>query len=204
MSDIAKAKSMETHALNRAVEHLMGLITGIVADGALHDMEIRFLRTWLTENASVTRTWPGFVVQRQVEAVMADGIITETERAHLLGTLSSLSSSDFAVTGSAGAEVAALPIDDAVTVDLCNASVCHTGEFLYGTRAACERATLKAGGTCVDAVTKNCEYLIVGTRVSPDWVHTSFGKKIQRALELQAAGHSIEVISERRWLEALC
>jgi NAD-dependent DNA ligase len=101
------------------------------------------------------------------------------------------------------AEIAALPIDDIVTVDLQHASVCHTGEFLYGTRAACERATMKAGGTCSDSVSRHVAYLVVGTRVSPNWAHTSFGRKIQKAVELQEDGHSVEIISERRWLEAL-
>jgi NAD-dependent DNA ligase len=78
-----------------------------------------------------------------------------------------------------------------------------TGEFIFGTRAACERLTLKAGGMPLDKVTKHVDVLVIGTRLSPDWAHTSFGRKIQRAAELQEQGHPIEIISERRWLEVV-
>jgi NAD-dependent DNA ligase len=199
----AVQRAQYTHRLNKAVEHMIGLVTGIIADRHLHDLEIALLRTWLSENSIVTTTWPGFVVARKVEEIMEDGKITEEERSHLLDVLSQLAATDFAVTGSSSPEVAALPINDVVTIILKNATVCHTGEFLFGTRAACERITLQAGGVAVDAVTRRTDLLVVGTRVSPNWAHTSFGRKIQKAAELQADGHPIEIISERRWIEAM-
>jgi len=39
--------------------------------------------------------------------------------------------------------------------------------------------------------------------VAPDWAHTSYGRKIESAVALQQEGHSIAIISERRWLAAL-
>jgi NAD-dependent DNA ligase len=199
----AVARAQETHRLNKAVEHMIGLVTGIIADRSLHDLEIKLLQTWLTENSVVTRTWPGFVVARKVEETLADGVITEAERAHMLDVLSGLAANDFGITGSSSAEVAELPINDVVTVTLKNAGVCHTGEFLFGTRAACERITLKAGGMPLDSVTRQTDLLVIGTRVSPNWAHTSFGRKIQKAAELQERGHPIEIISERRWIDAM-
>jgi NAD-dependent DNA ligase len=195
-------RALKTARLNKAVEHMMGLVTGVIADGVLADVEIKFLRTWLSEHTEVTQTWPGLVIARKVEEVLEDGVITEAERTHLMQVLSELASNDFSLTGSSSPEVVSLPIDDAVTVTLRNAGVCHTGEFLFGTRASCERLTLKAGGMPLDAITKKTDVLVIGTRVSPNWAHTSFGRKIQKALELQEDGHSIEIISERRWIEA--
>lgn len=199
----AMARAQATHRLNRAVEHMIGLVTGIIADRNLHDMEIKLLRTWLGEHSSVTQTWPGFVVARKIEEIMEDGVITDAERGHLLDVLTELAATDFAITGSSSPEVAAMPINDVVTVTLKNSTVCHSGEFLFGTRAACERVTLKAGGMPVDSITRRTDLLIVGTRVSPNWAHTSFGRKIQKAAALQESGHPIEIISERRWIESL-
>lgn len=194
-------KAIATRELNKAVEHMIGLVSGMIADRNLHDLEIQYLRTWLTEHSKVTQTWPGFVVARKVEEVLADGVITEREREHLMEVLTQIAATDFGVTGSSSPEVASLPINDAVTVELRNAGVCHSGEFLFGTRASCERLTMKAGGMPVDAITKKTDVLVVGTRVSPHWAHTSFGRKIQKAVELQNDGHPIEIISERRWIE---
>ncbi len=196
-------KSLARHHTNKAIEHLLGMVDGITADGSLHDKEVHLLSAWLSANPEATNAWPGSVIALKVREVLADGVITEPERAHLLATLTEIIGSNFTETGSASAEVVSLPIDDAVTVDLRNAGVCMTGEFMYGTRSACERLTLRAGGMPLDSVTKRVDILVIGTRVSPDWVHTSFGRKIQRAIELQDKGHTIEIISERRWLEVV-
>jgi NAD-dependent DNA ligase len=90
-----------------------------------------------------------------------------------------------------------------ITIDFKDNLVCFTGEFLYGTRAACERLVLKVGAMCSDSVSRKIDILVIGTRVSPDWVHTSFGRKIQRAVELQDEGHAIEIISERKMMDVL-
>lgn len=199
----AAVAAIRHRQLTKSTEILMGMVTGMVADGQLHDLEIQLLSTWLTENAEVAEQWPGSVIARKVREVLADGVITQDEREHLLQVLQGLAANEFAVTGAAVAEVASLPINDVVTVEIVNAGVCHTGVFLFGTRAACERLTLKAGGMPLDNVSKRTDILVVGTKVSPDWAHSSFGRKIQRAAELQEEGHPIEIISERRWLEVV-
>lgn len=187
----------------RAVEHLMGLVSGIIADAELNDKEIIMLRTWLTEHPEATTGFPGGVIARKVQEIMSDGIITADERAHLLNTLHAITGNDFGLTGSTAPEVAGLPIEDAVTITLPGSMICLTGEFLYGTRAACERLVLAAGAMCTDNVSRKVDILAVGTNVSPDWAHTSFGRKIQRAVELQDQGHPIEIISEKKLLDSL-
>jgi NAD-dependent DNA ligase len=202
-SNIAAAKAAATHKLTRAIEHLNGLVSGMLADGVLQDLEIHYLNTWLAENADVATNWPGSAIAQAVRHVLADRKIEPTEREHLVDILKRLSSNDFSDTGAVSDEATTLPINDAVTLTLPNQSVCHTGEFLFGTRAAVERASLKAGAMAVDRVTSRTDILVIGTRVSPSWRHTSYGAKIERACELQEKGHSIEIVSERRWLQAI-
>lgn len=202
-SSNAVAAAALKNQTNRAIEHLMGMVTGMVADANLHDLEIKMLSTWIAANQAACQEFPGSVIARKVHEVLEDGIITEAERTHLLDVLSGLAANQFAVTGSASPEVATLPIEDSVTIDFPSAMVCLTGDFLYGTRAACERLLLKTGAMCIDSVSKKVDILIIGTRVSPQWAHTSFGRKIQKAVELQENGHPIEIISERRMMEVL-
>lgn len=199
----AAAVSIAKHQTNRAIEHLMGLVTGLVADGNLNDLEIKMLSTWIASHPEVTTEYPGSIIARKVADVLEDGVITEDERAHLLTVLLELAANNFSSTGSADPEVVSLPIDDSVAPDLRDATVCFTGEFVYGTRAACQKLMEKTGAACVDSLTKKVNVLVIGTRVSPGWVHTSFGRKIQRAVELQGEGHRIHIISERRWQELM-
>lgn len=200
---VARVTSAATHSLNKAVGQLLGIVTGVVADGELTDKEVMFLKIWLTEHETVAAEWPGSAIYRAVSEVLFDGVITDEERLYLVDVLQQLVRTDFAMTGAALPDGPVLPVDDQVTVELVNAGVCHTGEFLFGTRAAVERATLKAGGLPVDNVTRRTDVLVIGSRLSAQWAQTTYGRKIQKAKELQDAGTGIEIISERRWLEAI-
>lgn len=187
----------------KSAQVLSGIITGIVADGQLHDMEIQMLSTWISANPEVAQSWPGSAVARYLAEAMADGVITPEERAYLLHTLQQLVGSDFAESGAVGPEVAALPFDETAATPLQNSRICLTGEFVFGTRSACERLAEKAGCTPVAAVSKKVHYLIVGTNISPQWVNTSYGTKILRAMELREEGHQIGILRERDWLNLL-
>lgn len=189
--------------LNKAIETLHGLVTGVVADGHLHDLEIRLLRTWLNDNADAASVWPGSVVAQQVSAVLDDGIITAEERDHLLSVLQTMSLTDFAATGSATAEPTMMPVDDTVRVTHEGNAFCLTGEFWYGTRRRCEELVVLNGGEPLSNVSKKIQYLVIGTNVSPAWAHTSYGRKIERAIELQKEGHPIHIVTERHWLKSV-
>lgn len=196
-------RSIANYRINRAIEHLLGLVTGLVADGQLNDIEIKMLSLWITTHPEVASEYPGSVLVKKITEVLVDGIITEEERTHLLTFLLQLASADFSSTGSADSEVVALPIDDNVSPDFRNSTVCFTGNFLYGTKSDCLKLTEKFGAKCINSLTKKVNVLVIGTKVSPDWKHTTFGNKIKNAAELQSSGHRIHIISERRWLELL-
>ena len=203
MSALGVEKSLTRHRTNAAMEHLLGMVHGMLADGHLHDMEIKLLATWLSANDELVQVWPASVVAQRIRDALADGHISEEERQYLTQTLGDLLANDFAETGSATAETTRLPVTDDIDVDVQDAGFCLTGEFSYGTRNACAKLTERAGGIPVDNVSKKARYLVIGSRVSPDWAHTSYGRKIERAVEMQTQGHCIHIISEQRWLSAL-
>lgn len=195
--------AMAKRQLVKSTEMLLGMVTAMVADDHLHDKEIKLLSTWLSENQDVAQHWPGSVIAMRIQEVLSDGVITEVERTHLLTVLTDFSVNGFADTGSATAEVLQLPIDDDAPVAIAGSNVCHTGTFVFGTRAACERLTERAGGIPQDSITRKTHVLVVGSLVSRDWVHTSFGRKIQKAAEMQLDGVQISIISENRWTQLL-
>ena len=195
--------SLAKHKTNRAIEHLLGLVTGLVADGQLNNLEIVMLSTWISSHPEVTNEYPGSIIALNIEEILKDGVITDDERSHLLKTLFQLASTDFISTGSATDEVVRLPVDDDASPNFINATVCFTGDFVFGTRSKCWEHTEKIGAQCTDSLTKKVNVLVVGTNVSKDWIHTSFGRKIQQAVELRNGGHDIYLISEKRWLDLL-
>lgn len=201
-TEYAVTKAQHKAALTRASQVLLGLIMGIVADGQLHDMEVQMLNTWLSENSDVASLWPGSAIATALRTALADGHITQAERDHLLAQLQAIVGTDFSETGSTTPTVAALPYDTDTALHIAGSGICHTGEFLYGTRAACERLTEQAGGIALGTVTKKVNYLVIGTHVSPHWVNTSYGRKIEQAMQLKDAGHGILIVSEEHWLDA--
>lgn len=195
--------AIRNHQLTRATQALMGICSGIVADAHLHDREVQFLSTWLAENADVSKQWPGNEVARRIKEVMADGIITDTERADLLDVLQKLSGNFFGNTGAAIEEGPALPIDDDPSIFFRDMSYCFTGKFIYGTRACCERAILRLGAMPVDSVSKRLNYLVIGTMIEPQWINTTYGRKIEKAAAYRDEGCDIIIVSERQWTAAL-
>lgn len=200
--DYGMQRAMAKRRLTKSTEILLGLITGIVVDDQLHDREVLFLRHWMSENPDVCAEWPGSVVARKIADILSDGVISAAERDHLLDVLRGLAVTDFSSTGSVQPEPLSLPLQD-VPVVVQGRGVCHTGVFLYGTRQACEELTLRAGGLPVASVSKKVAYLVIGTNVSPDWAHTSYGRKIESAVALRSKGHGIAIVSEKAWLSAL-
>ncbi|WP_302409311.1 BRCT domain-containing protein [Comamonas kerstersii] len=189
-------------ALTKACQVLTGIITGIIADGELHDKEILMLNTWLRANAQVTETWPGNAIARLIQEALADGRICEEERQHLLTELQAIVGNDFCESGAVDNEVAVLPFDPEAQLET-GMRVCFTGVFVYGTRSACEKLACKQGLEPMSGVSKKVHALIVGTHISPDWANTSYGRKIMRAMELRESGHDIRIVQEQVWLESL-
>jgi len=134
--------------------------------------------------------------------VLADGHVSEDERAYLVTTLRQLAVGEFVFDDRDGAAELALPLDNAIEITLRDALVCLAGEFLHGTKAACERLLERAGGWPAAGVSRNVRYLVVGSKVSSNWTHTPLGQAIKDALALQRSGHAIAIVSERRWLES--
>lgn len=182
---------------------LIGICSGISADGKINDAEIHYLQTWLAENRSLAASWPGNVLSARIRAVLSDGVVTDDERADLLKTLRSITGNYFSETGASLPEAPAFPdVFGHHTVSIKGASFCFTGEFFFGLRKACEEAVVRRGGKCSGRVTSSLDYLVVGSRPNPDWKHGSFGLKIEHAAKLQKQG-LLKIVREEQWTAAL-
>ena len=196
------AVATDARLLKRSCESLLGIAAGLVADGELNAREIQFLSTWLSENQELAATWPGEVILKRIRSVLSDGVVTAEEAEYLKTTLTDLIGGSFSDDGAISSESTSLPIDVNAAVVIPSASFCFTGKFLYGTRAACERAIEQRGGT-VATVSKKLNYLVIGELSSRDWKFSSFGTKILSAIEIKQAGANISIVSEEQWSQAL-
>lgn len=187
--------------MKRSLGALVGIAQGLLCDGQLTDSEIRFLDAWLTENDAIANAWPGDVVHARVKAALADGVITEAEREHLLDTLTQLIGGSLDELA-ASTHVTGLALDSVDRVDFESAWFCLTGDFVYAPREKCILAIEQRGGV-VGGVTKKLRYLVVGGLGSPEWKHGSFGTKIEKAMQYKRSGLPILIIHEDIWASSL-
>jgi NAD-dependent DNA ligase len=196
-------RSVQNRIDTRAMQTLIGICSGMAADQAINDKEIAYLQTWLSDHQSIRDQWPASAIHCRIQDILADGIITGEEREDLLAKLQELTGNYFNDTGSATIEGPAMPLDDDPSIFFRNMSYCFTGEFLYGTRAACERVVLRLGAMALSNVTKRLNYLVIGSNCSPAWTGETYGRKIEQAVRYREEGHEICIISEKQWTHAL-
>jgi NAD-dependent DNA ligase len=88
------------------------------------------------------------------------------------------------------------------TIDFKERAFCFTGKFYAGTRSWCEEQVATRGAHCC-AITRELNYLVIGDIGSRDWIHSTHGRKIEKALEYNERGCSIGIIGEQYWHAAL-
>lgn len=188
--------------LGRSCESLLGICTGMMADRKINDDEIRFLNLWLDEHSYLALTWPGEIIYYRVKEILADGRITEEERVYLENTLKDCIGGTIEDTGAVDGLTTKLPVNEITSLEFSGFTFCFTGNFIYGTRSACERAVVKRGGILAN-VTMQLDYLIIGTMTTRSWAHTSFGNKIEKAVKYQKSGIPLLIVSESQWVKFL-
>ncbi len=185
----------------RSIDELLGLCKGILADGRLVQAEAEFLADWLRTNWERADAWPVNVLQPRLEAMLADGVLDQEEKAELLEMLRKLiGQSNTAADESFENYSTALPLDDPLPpVVFPERRFVFTGKFACGSRKKCIQVTEAQGGECANAVSGRVHYLVIGLVGSRDWIHTSYGRKIEKAVALREKGREIAIIPEEHW-----
>jgi NAD-dependent DNA ligase len=187
----------------RDICELLGLARGLLADGVVTADEAILLHDWVTRHKDALDHWAVRTVHDRLVAHFEDGLIDEEERADLKVLLDSLVGGELSAVCDADAATT-LPLDQPLpTIEWTGKVYVFTGKFAWGTRQDCEREVVTRGGACDANVTKRTDYLVIGTFGSRDWVHTAFGRKIDKAVSYRQAGASVHIVAEDHWADAL-
>lgn len=188
---------------DRATSELIGIAKGLIADGVVNEQESVFLVQWLEQN-STFESWPFDVINKRVGEMLADGKIDADERQELFSLLESLvGGKPIAEHISSFATTLPLTTPDPEII-IPGKTFCFTGKFAFGMRKDCEKAVRDAGGIPQSNVTVKLDYLVIGLMGSEDWAHSSFGRKIQQAIDWNKDGRDIKIIGEDAWTATLC
>lgn len=96
------------------------------------------------------------------------------------------------------------PFDSpAPTITFEDMTFCFTGKFDTGSRSDCENVVRERGGKTTSTVSSDVTYLVVGALGSPIWKRGSYGRKIERAINLRRETGQPAIVSECDWKQSL-
>lgn len=203
MSDFfARRGAAMLNEFNQSLGALLGITQGFLADRHLANEEIRFLELWLANHTAISTVWPGDMIYQRVQAVLADGIVTEAERAHLADTLQSLVGGTLRQLADETHVTQLLPFETP-TIGFVKSTFCLTGNFVFAPRKVCEESITTRGGSVKSNPSNKLNFLVIGGLGSPEWKHGSFGTKIEAAMRMKREGAPIAIVHEDHWAGCL-
>lgn len=186
---------------DRTIDEFIGLCRGLIADKNINEAEAQFLHSWMETNISYCEDQLVNVLYLRIREMLADDIFDEAEQKELLGILQEFTGEK--IISHPQTLTTTLPFDSSLpTIEFSERIFCLTGRFAYGPRRLCEGVIKDLGGIVAGNVSQKVHYLVVGTFCSTDWLHTSYGLKIENAAKLRGNGFPISIVPEDAWAQA--
>jgi NAD-dependent DNA ligase len=185
---------------DRSIDELIGLCRGILADDIITEQEANFLIRWMEQNREAANNWPAKIIYARLLRMLEDDKLDAEEHKELVGLLVELTGGTLPQMGEAVSKTTSLPLDnpqpEIIFHDRC---FCLTGKFISGTRKECENYIMARGGKPQSRPTMETNYLVLGNLGSRDWIHSSYGRKIEQAIEFKQRRLPISIVSEEHW-----
>jgi NAD-dependent DNA ligase len=185
---------------DRQIDELIGLSRGICADGAVNQKEAEYLEKWLIANKKIIDNPIIATLYKRVKEMLSDNVLDSEEANELFEALHNFNGGEFEFGEILKATK--LPLDipppDVVVPER---NFCFTGTFAYGSRSFCQNAILEKGGQALSKVTQKLDYLVIGIYATDSWAHSSYGRKIEQAMEYRDRGFPVAMISEDHWVK---
>lgn len=189
---------------DRSADELIGICRGILADGAVNTSEGDFLLGWLDRHKEFANTFPFNILYPRVRDALVDGVLDADEEKDLLEAIHNTIGGEAHAPQGSNSLSTELPFDVPYPTILYSASTfVLTGTFSYGKRGEVRGAIEDRQGVVLSTVSLKTDYLVVGDVGSRDWIHSSYGRKIQNAVELRQRGAMISIVPERHWVTSL-
>jgi len=186
--------------VDKNINECIGICKGILSDDEFNESEKVFLMDWIKKNEldkndsivkilfdELNNSNNTLDDSKNILIQFTGGILTPSNEIKSMTTT--------------------LPIEkDLKSVEFQNRSFCLTGKFssAYGNRQSIAKILQDKGGNIKDNVIISLDYLVIGEFGNNDWIHSSYGRKIEKAIENQK-GYSCttKIISESQLLPFL-
>lgn len=184
--------------VDRNIDELIGLARGILADGKVDKTEAETLQKWLIAVSGMEHPMLQNLLMK-VNEMLEDNVLDDEESAELFETLNNFIGGNF--EKGEILKPTSLPLENPEPdITIRGSSFCFTGTFTTGTRKEVEAMVEEKGGKAT-RLNGSTDYLVIGAYATDSWIHSSYGRKIEQALDFQKKGGEIKIISEEHWLK---
>jgi NAD-dependent DNA ligase len=146
--------------------------------------------------------WPAKALLPRFHLALANGVLDDADERELLELLQSTLGGNPVAQGQASMSTDLPLTAPPPLISFPGRSFCFTGKFQSGSRVWCETQVAERGGS-ISAVTRDLSYLVIGDVGSRDWIHSTHGRKIEKAVEYAGRGMPIAIVCEERWHQSL-
>lgn len=189
---------------DRDGDELIGICRGILADGTVNKLEGKFLLGFLRRHDEFHDRYPFSILYARVRDALKSGVLDGEEERHLLEAVHSLVGGEADDESGSASLASTLPLDQPPPIiEYEDKLFVVTGTFQFGSRRLVINAIEAMGGAMRQAISPMTDYLIIGAIGSRDWIHSSYGRKIEAAVQLREAGARIAIVSEMHWKESI-
>jgi len=184
---------------SRNMDELIGLSRGMLADGKIVQEEAEFLQRWLHQAQDMGDDPIYRILTSRLEMMLADDVLDADESQELLEMLQALTGDNGKPTNYR--RPSHLPLNDPLPdIDFQDRGFTFTGVMAFGPRKECQALVTERGGKALPGPSKKVHYLVIGTIANEHWAHSSYGRKIERALEIRESGHPLAIINEDHFI----
>ena len=200
---LGRSKRDFARLTDRDVDELLGICKGVVADDNVNEAELRFIVGWIEGHPTLSSTWPCQQIADRIDSALADGELT-AEEANEIGSFLRAIVAPVQDPADQRLRSATLPFDAPTTpIEFLGRRFCFTGTFAIGHRGVCVDMTEERGAIVVPALTQELDYLVVGAFRTEAWIHSTHGRKIERAVELRSLSGRLKIVGEEAWIQAI-
>lgn len=196
-----------------SIQTLHGIMHGILADGKITDEEIRGLSQWIDEHDFLKGRYPYDELDSLLLAILKDGKVDDGERQMLNEFFDDFVSYSFSKrVANEASRVKAGEVKKLSVSGICancpeisfeGRTFTFTGSSVKAKRSDIGDHVVRRGGKFAPAVSEKTDFLVIGSEGNPCWAFACYGRKVEKAIELRKQGHSIVIIHESDFWDAV-
>lgn len=193
-------RDIENSDQQSKLSELIGILSGISADGIINDSEIEYLSDWLKQNKSIFKDWPASELAHRIQTIISDDYVSDEEMQELSSIIQEVTGRNFSDSEFAHGMGIEFLEDKIESLDLNEKNVCFSGRFVSSSRTLLKVNAEKQGASILKDVEHTIDILVLGSMASKDWLASEHGRKIQQVLNLKQKGKPVIILTEKTWI----